>query len=131
MFLGVMMVLTWPLGCFVSKETKAITRVGRHMERTHEIDREHNYRKITAADAAGAMYAKVEAIRKASAAISDTAAIKEPLVRFLGTWTSAALIRGSVEDGRMAFMAEVTSCYMKGLVERHKESKLLFPIYKP
>lgn len=127
----VLMATVWPLGCFASKEAKAIKQIGRCMDRIHTIDRDRNLQKITAVNAAAAMYAEVEAIRKASLSIPDTAAIKAPLRQFLGTWTSPAVIQASIEDGRQLFMADVTGFYLQGLVEHRDGSRTLFPIYRP
>lgn len=127
----VLMAVLWPFSCFANKESRAIKQVGRHMDRIHDIDHACSLQKMSAADAAIAMFAQVQAIRKVSASIPDSAALKEPLQRFLNTWTSAALIEASIRDGRQFFMADVTGFYLQGLVPRRDGSKTLFPIYKP
>lgn len=127
----VLIAIMWPLGCFASKEAKAIKRIGRCMERIHAIDRDHSSQKIAEAEAATRMYAQVDAIRKAALAIPDSALITAPLKDFLAKWNSVGSIQASIADGRQLFMADVTGFYLRGLVERRDGSRTLFPIHRP
>lgn len=59
----VIMAISWPLGCFANKETRAIKRVGRHMQRIHGTSNTYMLRKIPANAAAEAMFAEAAAPR--------------------------------------------------------------------
>lgn len=121
----------WPLGCSGNKESRAIAKVGRHLERIHDVSYAYSLKKTTANAAAASMHKEVDGIRKRFVSISDTAAIKEPLTAFLARWTTPASIEASLLDGRSEFMAQVTAFYMRGLVERREGGRTLFPARRP
>jgi hypothetical protein len=129
--LALLLLAVWPLGCLGSKQDRAIAKVGRHLERIHDADYRFSLHRMTAPDAAVRMYKEVEAIRKQFPAITDTAAIKEPLRAFLEKWNAPELIEASIKDDRQEFMAQVTGFYLSGTVKRREGGRTLFPFMKP
>ena len=73
------------------------------------------------------MHKEVEGIRKQYDAITDTAAIKEPLRVFLELWDTAEQIEASPLDGKQVFMSAVTGFYMRGSVQLKEGGTTVFP----
>jgi hypothetical protein len=121
----------FPPGCLGSKQDRAIAKVGKHLERIHEAQYSYSLQKTSSAETAAHMHKEMEGIRRQYEAITDTAAIKEPLRTFLGQWTTVEGIEASLNDGEQAFMSAVTGFYMRGLVERKEGGKTVFPARRP
>lgn len=134
MFLLVAITLQWPWNCFAGKEERAIRKIGKRLEKIHAISYQlslHPNEKTMLINSANKIYRELTIIQKHYPSVSDTAPIKEPLQKFLSRWNNAELIAGSLSDGEQKFMADVTAFYLRGLVERKKEGKTIFPMFKP
>lgn len=121
----------FPLGCLGSKQDRAIAKVGKHMQRIHDAQYTYSLLKATSTETAVRMHKEVEGMRKQYDAITDTAAIKEPLRSFLERWAAAEQIEASLLDGKQDFMSAVTAFYMRGLVQRKEGGKTVFPARRP
>ncbi len=125
------MIPFWSPGCMGSKGSRAIAKVGRHLERISEVQYTFSLGKITPDVAAAGMFKEVEGIRSRYLAIPDTAAIKEPLRVFLDEWNTLERIETSLRDDRQEFMIEVNGFYLRGYVTKRDGSRTLFPIMRP
>lgn len=134
MFLLVAITIQWPWNCFAGKEERVIRKIGKRLEKIHAFSYQLSLlpnEKTKLITSANKIFRQLTVIQKYYPIISDTAPIKEPLQTFLSRWNSTELIAGSLSDGEQKFMADVTAFYLRGLVERKKEGKTIFPMFKP